>query len=187
MAMLLLVVVIGRALQSYLQSLILVVMLGAELLYEGIRRPIRFPMVWRLQVATISVLICCLIISLFQVNVQSTASPRVLDALGIIAILGNAVLCVLFLLYIVFGYKDDTLKWFQWSKRHISRSFGSQGSIKQLVASVSGLSSRSGLHRKQSDGPMLQLHTGAMSTDPDEDNAAPTSSNRARFTRCQTR
>lgn len=187
--MLLLVVVIGCALQSYLQSLILIVMLGAELLYEGICRPIRFSIVWRLQLSTIATLVLCLIISLFEVNVQSTASPRVLDALGILAILGNAGLCVLFVLYIAFGYKQSTLEWLRWGKKHVSRSFRSQGSMKQLLASISSLSSKSDIHRKQSGAPMLelQLHTGQLSTDPDVNDTSSVASSKPRFLRCHTR
>ena len=78
-----LVVAIGIPLQSYLQSLILVIMFGVEIQYEAIKQPIRFPMVLRLQLVTIITLTLSLMASLFQADYQSTASSKGLRAVDV--------------------------------------------------------------------------------------------------------
>ena len=119
MTVLLLVVIMGRPLKTYLQSLILVVMLGSELVYECIRRPIRFSIVWRLQLATIAILTLSLFVSLFTADFQATASSKGLGTISVMSIIGNLVLCLLFVWYIVVGYKESAVEWLQWGRRHM--------------------------------------------------------------------
>ena len=109
----------GRPLKTYLQSLILVVMLGSELVYECIRRPIRFSIVWRLQLATIAILTLSLFVSLFTADFQATASSKGLGTISVMSIIGNLVLCLLFVWYIVVGYKESAVEWVQWGRRHM--------------------------------------------------------------------
>ena len=131
MTVLLLVVVIGRPLETYLQSLILVTLLVSEIIYECIRRPIRFPVVWRLQVATIATLILSLLCSMFKADFQSTASERGLQALGVLTVICNLVLCLIFLLYIACKYQKTAQVWISWGRRCLYRCWsGRKGFIR---------------------------------------------------------
>ena len=133
MTVLLLVVVIGRPLETYLQSLSLIAMLAFELLHEAIRRPIRFPIVWRLQLATISILFLSLLVSMFTADVQNTASPRGLQALGVLTIAGNVALCMLFVWYVAHGYKNTTIEWMRFGCRMSSLA---KGSVSKKTAGI---------------------------------------------------
>ena len=101
LTVLLLVVVMGRPLETYIQSLILVALLVSEAMYECIRRPIRFPVVQHLYIATFSILILSLLCSMFKADFQSTASEGGLQALGILIVIGNLMLCLLFVLLLL--------------------------------------------------------------------------------------
>lgn len=57
---------------------------------------IRFRQVRQLQICTIAVLFLSLLASLFTADFQFTASPRGLQALAILTIIGNLVLCLVF-------------------------------------------------------------------------------------------
>jgi len=72
-------VVNGRPLDSYFQSLTVIIMLNAELVYQAIWCPIRFTIVWRLQAAAMAALSLSLATTLYAANFQLTAAPSGLD------------------------------------------------------------------------------------------------------------
>ena len=106
-------VVNGRPLDSYFQSLTVIIMLNAELVYQAIWCPIRFTIVWRLQAAAMAALSLSLATTLYAANFQLTAAPSGLDVLGIIAIIINIVLCIAFIFYICYGYWNKAVVWQQ--------------------------------------------------------------------------
>ena len=155
---LLLIVVIGRPLGTYIQSLILIAMLAFELQYEATNRPIRFVVVQRLQLATIVILFMSLLVSLFTADFQSTASPTGLRALAVLTIIGNLGLCLLFVWYIVRGYKDEVAAWVIWGRQRLSQSFSrhaSHSGFKQFVTNVPARMGR----RQPSGDPFLTSNT----------------------------
>ena len=88
-------------------------MLNAELVYEAIWCPIRFTIVRRLQATAMAALSLSLATTLYAANFQLTAAPSGLDMLGIIAIIGNIVLCMAFIFYICYGYWNKAVSWKQ--------------------------------------------------------------------------
>lgn len=162
LTLLLLVVVMGRPLGTYIQSLILLAMLAAELVRECSTRLIRFQRVRQLQICTVAVLFLSLLVSLFTADFQFTASPRGLQALAVLTIIGNVALCLVFLWYIVHGYKDTAAEWLVWIKHHMTTSVSSKPGFKQFIAAAPAR-----IGRRQSSGePMLPSGMTSAMTSP---------------------
>ena len=161
MTLLLLIVVMGRPLGTYIQSLILLAMLATELVRESSTRLIRFQRVRQLQICTVAVLFMSLLVSLFTADFQFTASPRGLQALAVLTIIGNIALSLVFLWYIVHGYKDTVVEWLVWGKHHVTTSMSKKAGLKQFIAAVPARVR----HRQPSGEPMLPLRpTSAMAS-----------------------
>lgn len=139
----------GQPLGTYIQSLIVLAMLATELVRQSSTRVIRFRRLRQLQICTIAVLFFSLLVTLFTADYQFTASPGALQALAVFNIIGILALCLVFLAYIVLGYKDKAAGWLVSGKRHLKASASRSRGLKQFVTSPSRMG------RQPSSDPML--------------------------------
>lgn len=95
-----------------------------------------------------------LLMSLFTAKLQFTASPKGLQTLAILAIIGNLALCLLFVWFIVIGYRARAAEWMLWGMRHHVTSFFLQRQgLKQFIRSA--IPSQLGL--RHSSGELMLL------------------------------
>lgn len=97
---LLLVVVVGRPLGNYIQTLVVLALLTAELLYEFLLQPQRFRHVQFMQATAICFLVYSTMTVLLLADYDNQASQGGLTAVGILVGLANVVLFAWFVLYI---------------------------------------------------------------------------------------
>lgn len=97
---LLLVVVVGRPLGNYIQTLIVLALLTAELLYEFLLSPQRFHYVQLMQAAAVCLLVYSTMTVLLYADYDNQASKGGLASVGIIIGVANVLLFAWFVLHI---------------------------------------------------------------------------------------
>ena len=94
---LLLVVVVGRPLGTYIQTLIVLTLLVSEVAYELVFHPARHMHVEYMQAAAIGLLVYAALTVLLLADYQNQAAQAGLAATGILVGVANVLMCVLYL------------------------------------------------------------------------------------------
>ena len=97
---LLLVVIVGRPLGTYIQTLIVLALLIAELLYEFLLRPQRFRHVQLMQATAVCFLVYSTLMVLLLADYDHQAATGGLTAVSLVVGLANVLLFAWFVLYI---------------------------------------------------------------------------------------
>jgi len=116
---LLLVVVVGRPMGTYLQTLVALLLLLTELLYEAVLRPQRFRRVQYMQAAAVGLLVYSLVSTLLLADYQHQASQKGLAAVGIIVGVFNVLMLVYFVYHVVLASRPAVRKVMQQVKQWV--------------------------------------------------------------------
>ncbi len=97
---LLLVMVVGRPLGNYIQTLMVLTLLATEVAYELVLHPARHKHVQYMQAAAIGLLVYSALAVLLLADYQNQAAQAGLAATSIIVGVGNVIMCALYVYYI---------------------------------------------------------------------------------------
>ena len=97
---LLLVVVVGRSLGTYIQTLMVVALLVTEIGYELVFVPLRHKQVQYMQAVAVGLLVYAALTILLLSDYQNQAAQAGLVATGMVVGIGNVIMCVLYVYYI---------------------------------------------------------------------------------------
>lgn len=141
---LLLVVIVGRPLGNYIQTLIVLTLLIAELLYESLLRPQRFRHVQLMQATAVCFLVYCTLTVLLLADYDHQAAKGGLTAVSLVVGLANVVLFAWFVLYIFKASRErlnkmvaSTGAWLWYKARRRCRSYAAmarKGPLKRRLA-----------------------------------------------------
>lgn len=104
-----LVVVNGRPIGTYLQTLLALCLFCVEHVYQQLMRPAHHRHLRSVQLLAIDILLASIIAALFVGDYQDRASNKGLQAVEILAALGNILLWLYLLCYILYMYWDGVM------------------------------------------------------------------------------
>lgn len=132
---LLLVIVVGRPLGNYIQTLITLALLTGELLYEFLIQPQRFPQVQLMQATAVCLLVYSTMTVLLFADYDKQASRGGLAAVGVIIGVANVLMFVVFIVFIVRASVEKVNKFITSVELWLWRKF--QSNVSPFVAVAS--------------------------------------------------